>query len=221
MRSRLALALLALAVPAAVLAQGASTARPSAPRGANREGFYLGLDPVTYLWLRSDHVAVDRTVGGAGLTIRVGWNFTDRWALLLDVPVADLRVSSQADYLLSHGDIALRATPVALRLFDRPFLPFAEVGGGFVDVSSTYYPGGAAPPQLYDLAGENFSVGAGALWYAAPSVAISIAGWWSTGTFNDERIGNTTAHNQGIGMTSYRVQAGVEWHAARRARCRC
>jgi hypothetical protein len=124
--------------------------------------------------------------------------------------------SDDEDYLMSHGDIALMYFPRAFALGKRPLLPFVQVGGGFRSLESTFRGGGA--PQIYALEGEVFSVGAGLRYHVERRWAITLQGWWSSGEFNDERVGNTTTHNRNISATSTRVQAGLEWHRGRRGR---
>lgn len=211
---RTLLAALALSLaPMALAAQGDSAAT-RAP--ANRTGFFIGFDPIVYASLSSDVITAGRAKGGTGVALRFGWGFTERLALVMDVPVTDLVVSDSVDYLLSHGDIALMYFPTAVTLWRRPLVPFVQVGGGFRDIESTLYTGG--PPQMYAFAGEVFSVGAGVRYYVERRWAITLQGWWSSGDFNDERIGNTTTHNRHVAATSTRVQAGVEWHRGRKPR---
>lgn len=213
MRRTLLAALALLLAPLALAAQGDSAAS-RAP--ANRTGFFIGFDPIVYASLTSDVITAGRTKGGTGVALRFGWGFTERLALVMDVPVTDLVVSDSADFLLSHGDIALMYFPTAVTLWRRPLVPFVQVGGGFRDIESTLYTGG--PPQMYAFAGEVFSVGAGVRYYVERRWAITLQGWWSSGDFNDERIGNTTTHNRHVAATSTRVQAGVEWHRGRKSR---
>lgn len=211
---RTLLAALALSLaPMALAAQGDSAAT-RAP--ANRTGFFIGFDPIVYASLTSDVITAGRTKGGTGVALRFGWGFTERLALVMDVPVTALVVSDSVDYLLSHGDIALMYFPTAVTLWRRPLVPFVQVGGGFREIESTLYTGG--PPQMYVFAGEVFSVGAGARYYVKRRWAITLQGWWSSGDFNDERIGNTTTHNRHVAATSTRVQVGVEWHRGRKSR---
>ena len=213
MRRTLLAALALLLAPLALAAQGDSAAS-RAP--ANRTGFFIGFDPIVYASLTSDVITAGKTKGGTGVSLRFGWGFSERLALVMDVPVTDLVVNDSADFLLSHGDIALMYFPVAVTLWRRPLVPFVQVGGGFRDIESTLYTGG--PPQIYAFASEVFSVGIGARYYVERRWAITLQGWWSSGDFNDERIGNTTTHNRHVAATSTRVQAGLEWHLGRKSR---
>lgn len=203
------------ALPELTSAQGVSVAARDIPR-ANRTGFFLGFDPIAYASLTSDVLTGGRSPGGTGVSLHFGWGFSERWALVMDVPVTDLVISDTADYLMSHGDVAVIFLPRGMTLRGHPLVPFVQVGAGFRSLESTYYSG--ATPQLYSLEGEVFSIGAGARFYVERRWAITLQGWWSSGDFNDERIGNTTTHNRHIAATSARVQAGLEWHAGRRAR---
>lgn len=183
------------------------------PQLAIREGFFIGFDPVAYAWIAGDSVTAGDSRGGSGLSLRFGWGFSDRWALVMDVPVTDVRVPGGGKYLMSHGDIMLRFTPAVWPVGRMAVVPFAQAGGGIRDLDATLYTGGA--PQMYALAGEVFTVGAGVAWYVRPEFAASLAAHWSSGEFNDERIGNVTTHNRGLTAESYRVQAGIEWHRGR------
>jgi len=222
MRTRL-LATTVVACLTPLVAEAQGTAQPAAPPpeqphasapAANRRGFFIGFDPVAYASLNSDVITAGRSKGGTGVALRFGWGFSDRIALMMDVPVTDLVISDTADFLMSHGDVALMYLPTTLRLAGRALVPFIQVGGGFRSLESTYY--GGPKPQLYSLDGEVFSVGAGARYYVERRWAITLQGWWSSGDFNDERIGNTTTHNRHIAATSMRVQDGLEWHRGRR-----
>lgn len=210
----LALFTLSLSATAQGTVPAASPDQSAAP--ANRTGFFIGFDPMVYASLTSDVITAGKTNGGTGVSLRFGWGFNERLALVMDVPVTDLVVSDSADFLLSHGDIALMYFPTALTLWGRPLVPFVQVGGGFRDIESTLYAGGA--PQIYAFASEVFSVGIGARYYVERRWAISLQGWWSSGEFNDERIGNTTTHNRHVMATSSRIQAGLEWHRGRKPR---
>lgn len=220
MRRTLFAALALLLAPMALAAQSDSAATRAAAAAttapANRTGFFIGFDPIVYASLTSDVITAGRTKGGTGVALRFGWGFNERLALVMDVPVTALVVSDSADFLLSHGDIALMYFPTAVTIWRRPLVPFVQVGGGFREIESTLYTGG--PPQMYVFAGEVFSVGAGARYYVKRRWAITLHGWWSSGDFNDERIGNTTTHNRHVSATSTRVQAGVEWHLGRKSR---
>lgn len=218
MRRTLLVALALSVLPLPLVAQADSAARrtAAATQPANRTGFFIGFDPIVYASLTSDVITAGKTKGGTGVSLRFGWGFSERLAIVMDVPVTDLVVSDSADFLLSHGDFALMYFPTSFTLWQRPLVPFVQVGGGFRDIESTLYAGGA--PQIYAFASEVFSVGAGARYYVERRWTITLQGWWSSGDFNDERIGNTTTHNRHVAATSTRVQAGLEWHVGRKSR---
>lgn len=211
MRTLLLATWLLLAVPFAAPAQ--------APAQANRSGFFVGLDPLTYAWISGREITGGQSRGGAGLALRFGWGFTDRLSLILDVPVTELGVADTADFLMSHGDVALRYIVATLPLRHGLLAPFVQVGAGFRELESNYVDDTGS--RLYILEGEAFSAGGGAALYVSPQIAVVAAVWASVGRFNDERIGNTTTHRRGYAGTSYRVQVGLEWHKHRAPRCRC
>lgn len=217
MRVRLLATLVRFLVPmliaTEVVAQAAAQAA-TPPPAANRTGFFLGFDPIAYASLTSDVLTGGRSVAGTGVSLRFGWGFSERWALVMDVPVTDLVISDTADFLMSHGDVAVMYLPRGMTLWGRRLVPFLQAGAGFRALESTYY--GSGGPQLYSLEGEVFSAGAGLRLYVERSWAIAVQGWWSSGEFNDERIGNTTTHNRNLAATSLRVQGGLEWHRGRR-----
>ncbi len=187
--------------------------RAQAP-AANQRGFFIGFDPLAYAALSGDAVTGGRSIGGTGVSLRFGWGFSERWAFVMDVPVTDLPLADSADYLLSHGDLALQYRLRPLRAGRRALVAHLQAGVSLRSVDATLYGGGG--PAIYSLAGEALSLGGGVAYYVLPSVATTLNAWWTSGAFNDERIGNTTTHNRGLQATSYRVQAGVEWHAGRR-----
>lgn len=208
----LALALLCT-LPRAAQPQADRSAVPERVR-ANRSGFFIGFDPIVYASLRSDELTGGAARGGTGVSLRFGWGFSDRLAILMDVPVTDLPVADSADYLLSTGDVALQYRFAPFDVGTRALLPFVQLGFGIRTLDATRY--GAGGPQIYSLAGEVLTLGLGTAYYFTPSIAATLQGWWSTGEFNDERIGNTTTHNRGIAATSTRIQAGLEWHRGRK-----
>lgn len=192
----------------------AQPARGSAP--VNRRGLHIGLDPGTYATLTSDGITGGRTVGGFGLSLRLGWGFTERLALVMDVGVTDLVVADSAGYLLSNGDILLRYAPRAFRLPAGTLVPFVHAGVGLRDVTAE----DASPTNtaIYVFEGEVLTVGAGASLYFTRELALFGALYWNSGDFNDERIGNVTTHSRGVGGVSTRVSLGLSWHKGRRAR---
>lgn len=176
-------------------AQGDSLSTAQRP-GAHRTGFFIGFDPLVYAMLSSSHITQGREPGGVGVSLRFGWGFSERWALVMDVPVTDLVVNDTADFLMAHSDIAVMYFPTALTVRNRSLVPFVQAGGGFRSLESTLYDGGT--PRIYALVGEVDSIAAGLRYY--------------------ECLGDTTTHRRHIAATSARVQAGLEWHLGRRSR---
>ncbi len=205
-RLRTFLALSLLAAPAAAQAPDAAP--------ANRRGFSLGLDPVTYATLASDGITDGRTVGGFGLSLRFGWGFTDRLSMAMDVGVTDLIVADTAGYLLGNGDLLLRYSVGAFALPLGTMVPFVHVGVGLRDITAE----DASPTNtaIYSFAGEALTLGGGASLFLSRELALFAALYWNTGNFNDERIGNVTTHSRGVSGVSTRVSIGLTWHKGRR-----
>lgn len=182
----------------------------------NIRGFTMGIDPVVNAALASDGITGGRRVDGLGLALRFGWGFSDRWTLLMDVAVTDLVVADTAGYFLSHGDLLMRWTPFIKETARGAWVPFVQGGLGFRDVTNE----GASPTntKLYMFEGEVLTLGAGVSYFSSPSISFSAAFLWSTGDFNDERIGMVTTHGRGVPGTSGRFGVGVNWHKGRGAR---
>ncbi len=98
----------------------------------------------------------------------------------------------------------------------RAVVPFVQAGFGFRSLDGRIYDAGT--PRIYVLEGEVLSLGAGSRVYVSPAFAVTVQAWWSSGDFNDERVGQVTTHSRGIGAASWRVQTGLEWHKARAPR---
>jgi hypothetical protein len=198
-----------------VLGASVALAQGDAATVANLRGFHFGIDPLTYGSLASDGITGGRTVGGAGIAVRVGWGFSERLALTLDVSATTLAVADTAHYLMGHGDVLLRYTPLARRTRLGTWAPFVFIGGGLRDVTAD----DASPTNtaIYAFEGEVFTLGAGTSVYVRRSLAILGAYYWSTGDFNDERVGNVTTHNRGVAGRSSRIALGLTWHRGRRA----
>jgi len=186
----------------------------SAP-DANLRGFTFGIDPLVAGTLTSDGITGGRSVNGLGIALRFGWGFSDRWTLLMDVAVTDLVVADTAGYFLSHGDLMMRWTPFTKRAPGGVWAPFIQGGLGFRDVSAE----DASPTntKIYMFEGEVLTLGAGVAYFVSPTLSISTAAMWSTGDFNDERVGMVTTHGRGVPGTSARIGVGVNWHKGRAA----
>lgn len=189
---------------------------PATPETANLRGFVIGIDPIVDAALTSDGITGGRRVDGLGLALRFGWGFSDRWTLLMDVAVTDLIVADTAGYLLSHGDVLMRFTPFTRVGRRGTWAPFLQGGLGFRDITAE----DASPTntRIYVFEGEVLTLGAGVAYFVSPQVSLSAVGMWSTGDFNDERIGMVTTHGRGVRGTSARIGVGVNLHKGRRAR---
>jgi hypothetical protein len=206
--------LLCAQAPAPVL-KDASPAKADAPT-ANLRGFTIGIDPLVAGTLTSDGITGGRSVNGMGLTLRFGWGFSDRWTLLMDVAVTELAVADTAGYFLSHGDVMMRWTPFTKTAPGGVWAPFLQGGLGFRDVTAE----DASPTNtaIYMFEGEVLTLGGGVAYFVSPEISISAAAMWSTGDFNDERIGMVTTHGRGVPGTSARIGVGVNWHKGRGVR---
>jgi hypothetical protein len=203
--------LLCAQAPAPV--QKDAIATKAAAPDANLRGFTMGIDPLVAAGLTSDGITGGRSVNGLGLALRFGWGFSERWTLLMDVAVTDLVVADTAGYFLSNGDVMMRWTPFTKVTPRGVWAPFVQGGFGFRDVTAE----GASPSNtaIYMFEGEVLTLGAGVAYFVSPSISISTAAMWSTGDFNDERIGMVTTHGRGVPGTSARIGVGVNWHKGR------
>lgn len=204
--------LLALALLLATVPLGAPlSAQQAAPE---RRGVIFGLDPILYSSLNSDAVTGGRSVGGLGLAMRFGWGISDTWSVVLDVAVVDLDVADTAKYVFAHGDLLLRATPVVWDSPLGPLVPVLQAGWSLRDVTAE----DASPTNtaIYVFEGSALTLGAGAELYLNPKLALWFAGYWTTGEFDDERIGNITTHSRNEPGTSMRVGLGLTYHGGRK-----
>ncbi len=183
----------------------------SAQRGEPaRRGVVLGFDPLVYASMSSDAITGGRDVAGTGLALRFGWGFSEYWSLVMDVAVTDLEVADTAAYLLTHGDVMLRLTPVAWETRVGYLLPVLQAGWSLRDVSAE----GESPTGtgIYTFEGNALTLGLGAELYLTRSIAIWLGAYWTSGEFDDERVGNITTHNRNAPATSVRFGTGLTLH---------
>lgn len=194
-------------------AQKDAIATKTAAPDANLRGFTMGIDPLVGAALTSNGITGGRSVNGLGLALRFGWGFSNRWSLLMDVAVTDLVVADTAGYFLSHGDVMMRWTPFTRKTASGVWAPFLQGGMGFRDVTAE----DASPTNtaIYIFEGEVLTLGAGVAYFVSPGLSISTVFMWSTGDFNDERVGMVTTHGRGVAGTSARIGVGVNWHKGR------
>lgn len=218
MRTALAILIATLLLPRGVHSQVDQAPAQSAP-SANLTGLIIGLDPIVYSSLTSDYITGGQARGGGGIALRFGWGFRPKIALIMDVPVTLIPLGDSSEYFLSHGDVLLQFAFPERRLARSVLVPFAQLGLGFREVSSSIYT--PAGTLVYSIEGEVFTAGAGLLWFVRRNFAIAGSASYSTGDFNDERLGSTTVHNRGVPGRSWRVQMGVEWRKGRKKTCDC
>lgn len=190
---------LALVIPSAVVAQGA-TGR------AGAKGFSLGVG-LNGSGIKSEDLSDDETDSGGGIQFGLGWGFTPKLMLFLDGAGASIS-SEDGSWILAHADLGLRyvfASP------SRAFAPYVEGAltgwsGSQDDVRFL----GAQPNDL-EISGGGASLGGGFYYYFSRLTALNVGLRWTSGEFTTVKFGNITVDGLDADATSTRFNVGLTW----------
>ena len=199
-----ALMLACVATPVVAQETAAAAVQPTAPASSTK-GIFIGAH------LNGSSIKFTDATGdaenGSGLALQLGYGFTPRLALLVDVTGANIR-SSSGDYALAHVDLLAR---YAWTSTERAFVPFIEGGfsgmGASQDVRTT-----SGSTSTVTISGSGATFGGGAQYYVAPSFAVGVALKWTTGSFTELKVDNQTQSGYSENATTARFNLGVTWY---------
>jgi len=142
---------------------------------------------------------------GPGVGVHLGFGFGDHVSLFARGSVAAVRYAAIRDesYSLRHWDVGVRysfgGAGDALR-------PFAQAGGTLRDVHFD--------EAEIRMRGEGLTVGGGAEYFVARTVAIDAGLSITTGRFREMRVadGEWEEVEDGVSATSARLDVGISWH---------
>lgn len=193
MNARTAILTLALLASAAPLA-----CQPA----ARTSGFALGLSAAGTT-VRSDDTDNE---SGAGLGLRLGYGFRDRFLAFAEAGVASVASSEvEGDYGLSHLDLGLRYRFGAPQ---RRVAPYAEAA--FSSRMATY---DFDDEGTLDVAGGGLTLGGGVEYAMGASLSLDAGLRLTQGRFNRMRVdeGDWQEVGEGTSATSMRLSVGVLW----------
>lgn len=154
----------------------------------------------------------DGTETGGGLTFRIGYGFTPKFALTIDGTAASIG-GDQDSYILAQGEFAVRyhfAEPT------RAFVPFLELGWAVLSASQENVilddgTGGAPLTGDVEISGTGFTFGGGFLYFLNPRWAFSTGIKLTRGSFSDVTVQNITVSGLDMNTTTSRVNIGIAW----------
>jgi hypothetical protein len=154
----------------------------------------------------------DGTESGGGVTFRIGYGFSPKFALTIDGTAASIGGDPDS-YILAQGDFAIRyhfADPT------RAFVPFVELGWAALSASQegvSFDDGSGGPPVTGDMeiSGSGFTFGGGFLYFLNPRWAFSTGIKVTRGSFNDVTFQDVTVSGLDLNTTTSRVNIGIAW----------
>jgi Outer membrane protein beta-barrel domain len=220
MRTLLVAALAAAVVvvaPAAAQTAGASV--QSNPTGVL---LGIGLDASTITVKDPAIASGDRA--GAGLFLQLGYGFSPHFAIYSELAAAGVndassRVYNEPTFGLAHLDLGGRVHVGGSTSRLRPFLQ-AAVGVRVVTHDNYEYLDdfGDMQSDVLSYAGGTLTVGAGADYFFTPALALHSSLQVTGGKFTSETLAKRTNDNLDIPSTTGRLNLGVNWFPAGRAR---
>ena len=197
-----------LALVIAMPAMAQSETGPVAKAQTSRLFLGLGVNGAT---LKGD--GADEGRSGGGLSFSLGWGFTPKIALVADLAGASMDGGDGERYGLGHADLAAR---FSLARAGHAFVPFVEAGltGRAAVQRDVTILDDQGNPQTGDLSisGTGFTLGGGAQYFVAPSLALGASLKWTTGQFSRATFQNTTVEGYEIDANSTRFTFGLSWY---------
>jgi hypothetical protein len=157
----------------------------------------------------------DEADSGSGATLQLGYGFTRRFTLMIDVSGVVL------DGDPGEGEVSLAQVFLAGRFNFRSesarWRPFAEVGLGARGLGEDNVQICDPTCANHDFAftGGAFMFGGGVSFYATRKFAITGALNWGVGEFSDARMDNVTVSGFEADATTARLNLGVSWFPGR------
>lgn len=153
---------------------------------------------------------------GGGLGLALGYGFTDRVALYLNVDAAAIQYDEDDDHIeTTEDDYAAVTADLGVRMnFGnegmklRPYINAAISG---VVLGEEYELAGETVESA--LAGGGLTVGGGLQYFFSPSLALDLGLQATQGAFTEIAVDDEEEElDEGIAFTTSRIQLGVTWH---------
>jgi len=185
-----------------------SVADPAAKAHTSR--LFLGLG-VNGSAIKADDADEGRS--GGGLSFSLGWGFTPNIALVADLAGASMDAGDGEQYGLGHADLLAR---FSLARAGHAFVPYVEAGltGRAAVQRDVTIIDDQGNPQTGDLSisGTGFTLGGGAQYFVARSLALGASLQWTTGQFNQATFQDATVDGYEIDANSTRLTVGLSWY---------
>jgi opacity protein-like surface antigen len=188
----------------------ALAAAPLSAQGAvrsNTKGLLLGAG---FAWqsIEVDEFS-DDSESGMGLDLNVGWGFTPKFAVLVDLSAVSLDDDEGGeDIVLAHFDLLAR---YSFANAARAFVPYIEAGfnGRALAQDDADVDG-----EIGDLSltGSGLSLGGGVQYFMTPKWALNANLKWTNGEFNEVEFENVSISGLDIDATTTRLTLGVTWY---------
>lgn len=196
------------------IAVAISTAVATAPLAAQRapasstKGFFAGIH-LNGTSITSDESGDDESESGPGLGIQLGYGFTSKLALFVDLTGAALETDDGNDVGLAHGDLGLR---YAFTGPDRRFAPFLEAAITGIALVEDDADLGNGTRGDASLSGGGFTVGGGVQYHFSPKLALGAGLKFTKGEFTTVKVDKVSVSGLDVDATSTRFNIGLTWY---------
>ncbi len=177
-----------------------------------QESTTRGLNLGFYLEAASLSVEGSEGEGGGGAGFRVGYGLNRIFSLYFEADGVSVKSSNsttfQGTWTLGHADVGTR---IHFANSLRSWVPYLDLavgarGASVKDVEVNGQPGGDV-----NISGGSFSVGGGLSAYLKETLALDVGLKFSSGEFNEIRIGALSLNNLDIDAKSTRFRVGLVW----------
>lgn len=150
---------------------------------------------------------------GGGVGVALGYGFTDRVALYLNVDGAQIEYDEDADveddtYTAVTADLGVRMNFGNEGMKLRPYINAAISGLVLAEEDEI-----AGEELEATISGGGLTVGGGVQYFFSPSLALDVALQATQGAFTDIAVNDEDEElDEGIAFTTSRIQLGLTWH---------
>lgn len=188
----------------AIVLAGTVTA-PALAQRSNTDGLHLGI----FLSGAAAEVEdTDETDSGAGISLHLGYGFSEAISLFARANAAAIQSEGFADdqYTLAHFDLGARYSIGSSAAALRPF-----VQGAFSGRAASFELDG----ETLDVRGSGFTAGGGLEYFVNPTIAIEAGLAFTFGKFNEGRLDGgdwVELDDAEFSMNTTRLDLGVSFH---------
>jgi outer membrane protein W len=172
---------------------------PSSSSELLGKGFHFGVAlNGSSIMIDDEDLGESDTENGGGLSLTLGYNFTQKWGALISLSGAAIS-SSDGDYTLGHADLAARYSFAAPK---RSFVPYLEAGLTGIGV--------VASDEDVELSGGGVTGAAGFNYFFNRHIAFDLNLRYTWGELTTVKFGNTSISNSdGVGVRTARFNLGI------------